>query len=159
MKKHDEGYILAYVTVVLLIFCLVATMILTGALKNLNHQQNAIAQMEDEYFAEGMIEQVLAVLDNKGDSEIAGDLYAQKDQEGNVLATLTVFAQQINSEDDAEDGIYLTLTAQKGTATVTYFLKLDATSAGPDEKENTVTIEALMGYSFVPELPEVEVTP
>ena len=24
MKKHDEGYVLAYVTVVLLLFCLIA---------------------------------------------------------------------------------------------------------------------------------------
>ena len=32
MRKHDEGYVLSYVTVVLLIFCLVATTILTGAL-------------------------------------------------------------------------------------------------------------------------------
>ena len=39
MKKHDEGYVLAYVTVVLLLFCLIATMILTGAMKNLTIQQ------------------------------------------------------------------------------------------------------------------------
>ena len=60
MKKHDEGYVLAYVTVVLLIFCLVAALILTGALRNLNHQQDSIRQMQDQYVAEGMIEQVLA---------------------------------------------------------------------------------------------------
>ena len=60
MKKHDEGYVLAYVTVVLLIFCLVAALILTGAMRNLNHQQDSIQQMKDQYVAEGMIEQVLA---------------------------------------------------------------------------------------------------
>lgn len=60
MKKHDEGYVLVYVTVVLLVFCLVAATILTGALHNLNNQQNAIAKMEDQYAAEGMIEQVIA---------------------------------------------------------------------------------------------------
>lgn len=62
MKKHDEGYILAYVTVVLLIFCLVATTILTGALHNLQNQQNTIARMQDQYAAEGMIEKVVAQL-------------------------------------------------------------------------------------------------
>ena len=46
MKKHDEGYVLAYVTVVLLIFCLVATAILTGALRNLQTQQEANDQMQ-----------------------------------------------------------------------------------------------------------------
>ena len=60
MKKHDEGYVLAYVTVVLLVFCLVATTILTGALQNLQNQQNAIAKMQDQYAAEGMIEQIVA---------------------------------------------------------------------------------------------------
>lgn len=60
MKKHDEGYVLAYVTVVLLVFCLVATAILTGALRNLQNQQNTIAKMQDQYAAEGMIEKVVA---------------------------------------------------------------------------------------------------
>ena len=152
MKKHDEGYVLVYVTVVLLVFCLVATTILTGALNNLRNQQNAIAQMEDKYFAEGMIEQILAVLDKKGDLTIAG-VYEEKDQEENVIATLTVLAQEI-----ANDDLYLTMTAQKGTATVTYFLKLDAASAKNDNSENTVTIAALKSYSFVSELPKAEVT-
>ena len=60
MKKHDEGYVLAYVTVVLLIFCLVATAILTGALRNLQTQQEANDQMKHQYAAQGKIEMVLA---------------------------------------------------------------------------------------------------
>lgn len=64
MKKHDEGYVLAYVTVVLLIFCLVATTILTGAFQNLQAQQNANQQMKDRYMAQGKIEKVLAQWDD-----------------------------------------------------------------------------------------------
>lgn len=60
MKKHDEGYVLAYVTVVLLLFSLIATMILTGALKNMTAQQDTIQRMKDRYIAEGMIQQVIA---------------------------------------------------------------------------------------------------
>lgn len=60
MKKHDEGYVLVYVTVVLLIFCLVAAVLLTGAMRNLNYQQESIQQMKDQYEAAGQIEQVLA---------------------------------------------------------------------------------------------------
>jgi hypothetical protein len=60
MKKHDEGYVLAYVTVVLLLFCLIATMILTGAMKNLTIQQDTVQHMKDRYAAEGMIQQVVA---------------------------------------------------------------------------------------------------
>ena len=60
MKKHDEGYVLAYVTVVLLLFCLIATMILTGSMKNLTAQQDTVQHMKDRYAAEGMIQQVVA---------------------------------------------------------------------------------------------------
>ena len=60
MKKHDEGYILAYVTVVLLVFCLVATTILTGALQNLQNQQNANEKMKQQYIAAGELEKVIA---------------------------------------------------------------------------------------------------
>lgn len=60
MKKHDEGYVLAYITVILLLFCLIATMILTGAMKNMNNQQDTIQRMKDRYAAEGMIQQVIA---------------------------------------------------------------------------------------------------
>ncbi len=71
MKKHDEGYVLAYVTVVLLLFCLIATMILTGAMKNMTNQQNTIQQMKDRYAAEGMIQQAIS----KGAFETSDDLH------------------------------------------------------------------------------------
>ena len=60
MKKHDEGYVLAYVTVILLLFCLIATGILTGAMKNMTNQQDTIQRMKDRYAAEGMIQQITA---------------------------------------------------------------------------------------------------
>ena len=60
MKKHNEGYVLIYVTVVLILFSLIGSMILTSAMKNLNAQQAAITQMQDKYAAQGMIEQVIA---------------------------------------------------------------------------------------------------
>ena len=46
MKKHDEGYVLVYVTVVLLVFCLVAATILTGAHNNLQNQQKHVARQK-----------------------------------------------------------------------------------------------------------------
>ena len=64
MKKHDEGYVLVYVTVVLTLFCLIAGSILAGALKNLNNQQTSITQMQDKYVAQGMIEQVVSQLNS-----------------------------------------------------------------------------------------------
>ena len=64
MKKHDEGYVLAYVTVVLLLFCLIATMILTGAMKNLTIQQDTVQHMKDRYAAEGMIQKAIVMIKN-----------------------------------------------------------------------------------------------
>lgn len=78
MKKHDEGYVLAYVTVVLLLFCLIATMILTGAMKNLTIQQDTVQHMKDRYAAEGMIQQVIAQWTN---------YQWESYEEGNQLAT------------------------------------------------------------------------
>jgi hypothetical protein len=69
MKKHDEGYVLAYVTVILLLFCLIATGILTGAMKNMTNQQDTIQRMKDRYAAEGMIQQVIA-----NGFDVSGDL-------------------------------------------------------------------------------------
>lgn len=69
MKKYDEGYVLAYVTVVLLLFCLIATMILTGAMKNLTIQQDTVQHMKDRYAAEGMIQQVIAKRSNTNFAE------------------------------------------------------------------------------------------
>ena len=78
MKKHDQGYVLAYVTVVLLLFCLIATMILTGAMKNLTIQQDTVQHMKDRYAAEGMIQQVIAQWTN---------YQWESYEEGNQLAT------------------------------------------------------------------------
>lgn len=83
MKKHDEGYVLAYVTVVLLLFCLIASMILTSAMKNMNNQQNSIAQMKDKYVAQGMIEKVVALEIEEADEE-------NTDLDGNVIRSLKV---------------------------------------------------------------------
>lgn len=77
MKKHDEGYVLAYVTVILLLFCLIATMILTGAMKNMNNQQDAIQRMKDRYAAEGMIQQVIAQIQNGQDPDEENIEYAE----------------------------------------------------------------------------------
>jgi hypothetical protein len=63
MNKHDEGYVLAYVTIVLTVFCLIASMVLATSLKNVTNQRDSIVQMQDKYVAQGMIEQVVAMRD------------------------------------------------------------------------------------------------
>lgn len=100
MKKHDEGYVLAYVTVVLLLFCLIATMILTGAMKNLTIQQDTVQRMKDRYAAEGMIQQVIA--------GSIGEDKPLEDEQGNVVGFLKV------SDDDDKKNV----TVQYGTVVI-----------------------------------------
>lgn len=102
MKKHDDGYVLAYVTVILLLFCLIATMILTGAMKNMNNQQSAIQQMKDRYAAEGMIQQALS----KGPLETSEDLHGtgvscEETDGGNFVLTAVSGTVQITCTVDS----------------------------------------------------------
>lgn len=62
MKKNDDGYVLPFVLVVLIVMALVATTALSAALRNINTQQNFIKRMQDRYQAEGEIERVVAEL-------------------------------------------------------------------------------------------------
>ena len=62
MKKHDEGYALVLVLVVMLVLCLVATSVLTIALNNLKKQETSVARMKAKYEAQGKIEEFYANL-------------------------------------------------------------------------------------------------
>ena len=109
MKKHDEGYVLAYVTVVLLVFCLVATTILTGALRNLQTQQDANDQMKHQYAAQGKIEMVLA----------QWGTYKSSLKEGEDVGTTGVKCIDID-----KDNATVTLCAESGTVSITCKMQL-----------------------------------
>ena len=64
MRKHNEGYALVLVLVVLIVVCLVATGLMTYSLSNLENQRRAVALMEEEYEAAGKIERYTAKLEN-----------------------------------------------------------------------------------------------
>lgn len=62
MKKHDEGYVLPLVLVVMIVMCLIATSLMSFSLQNLKSQQASIERMADKYVAEGAIEVAVAKL-------------------------------------------------------------------------------------------------
>ena len=137
MKKHDEGYVLVYVTVVLLVFCLVATTILTGALNNLRNQQNAIAKMEDQYAAAGEIEKVIASMDA---------LIAGKATSSVVITCSDAILAEWNAEENK-----LTLTANCGVVVVSCGLNMEGASVTQkteNEKVTSVTIANLSAYTY-----------
>ena len=64
MKKHDEGYVLAFVLVVVAVLVLISTAVSTIATRNIKTQQDAVARMQAKYEAEGIVEVVLAQLND-----------------------------------------------------------------------------------------------
>ncbi len=64
MKKHDEGYALVLVLVVITVLCLVAMAMMAASLKNLNNQADSVKRMQEKYAAAGMIEQMIANIEN-----------------------------------------------------------------------------------------------
>ena len=62
MKKHDEGYVLPLVMVVLVILSAFALSVLSPAVNNLKAQQVSIARMEDRYLAKGNAEEKIGEL-------------------------------------------------------------------------------------------------
>lgn len=63
MKKHNEGYALVLVLVVMAVLTIVVTSVLSLSLRNLQAQQKSIQRMEDKYAAQGAIEIVVANLE------------------------------------------------------------------------------------------------
>ena len=61
-NKHNEGYTLPLVMVVLLVLAIVAVTIMTTSLKNMLRQQQFIDTMKDQYAAQGQIEKIVAQL-------------------------------------------------------------------------------------------------
>lgn len=65
MKKHDEGYALALVLVVLTVICIVALSMMSVSLSNVTRQQVNLKHMEEKYAAQGEIEKVVARLEKE----------------------------------------------------------------------------------------------
>ena len=71
MRKHDEGYALPFVLVVLLVMCALAIAVMDFSTRNLKAQQTTIWRMQDKYAATGEIEKIYAVMHNSTGSTVA----------------------------------------------------------------------------------------
>lgn len=81
MKRRDEGYILIYVLVVVVVLCAIVTGVCTVALRNLQTQERSIQRTRALYEAEGAIEEYHARA--RSISKIEGD--------GNEAAAVDAF--------------------------------------------------------------------
>lgn len=108
MKKHNEGYTLPLVMVVLLVLSIVAVTIMTTSLKNMQRQQGFIEQMQAQYEAQGKIEKVVAKLQNL-DGEITLAEVC-KDAEGNPIVMYEIVEKE--EQDKNTEGLAIKLTAE-----------------------------------------------
>lgn len=126
MKKHNEGYSLVLVLVVLTVLSLVASFILSFSLRNLQSQTASVTRMQDEYKAAGEIEKIVAQLE-----AIKGETASEELTLNN--ATLS-------------EGNTLAIEAQSGTVLIKCTLKLTADEVKCDT--NTFTITKLTDVQY-----------
>lgn len=96
MKKHNEGYALPFVLVVMTVLCLAAASLLTMAENNLKIQQKSVARMQDKYEAAGAIEIVTAELANLTAAE-------GKDEQAAIQNKITAICEGVYEDGAGSD--------------------------------------------------------
>ena len=60
MRKHNEGYALPMVLVVMVVICIIAISVMSFSLRGLQKQADAIESMQAKYDAQGELEKLTA---------------------------------------------------------------------------------------------------
>lgn len=132
MKKHNEGYTLPLVMVVMVILCLVAVSIMSVALRNLKAQQASVQRTQDQYVAAGMIEKVVAQLESIGENEvtlgyIAGEI--PKDYSDCLQISLVVDeSKEIRLDKEYKNPEVSTISVEDVNASLPLTFEITATS-------------------------------
>lgn len=123
MRKRDEGYVLPYVMVIMLVLAIVASSIMAISLKSLKAQQSSIQRMQDQYTAAGEIEKVVALLGGEKTPTQVEDMY--KDTDGvqfdaaNLTLVVTVDDVEIRCVLEQDGTQYSYTSYEIGTVTPT----------------------------------------
>lgn len=146
MKKHDDGYVLVLVMVVLLVICIVATSMMTIAMKGLQEQKQSVAQMQDRYAAEGEIEKFVAILNHA--KEVAGAVSIEQVKEEDVDYVQLLVSGNVAAKLEGrlgEDGAIRTVNIKvvQGTAQVDCRLKLQGNF------DSNGTIHSLTSWEYL----------
>ena len=154
MKKHDEGYTLVLVMVVLIILSLLVSYVLTFSLNNLKTQQTAALRVQDQYAAAGEIE--AAVVQLQAFIDKYPETVTLKAAQDSNAGTCTLTTQEASpymvtfpGTADLKNG-KLFLTAQSGTARIDCTLQLIAGSFKEEENnQGGITITKLEGVEYL----------
>ena len=154
MKKHNEGYTLVLVMVVLIVLCLLVSYVLTFSLHNLRTQQTAALRVQEQYAAAGEIEaavvQLQAFIDKYPETVI---LEVTQDSDAGTCTLTTQEASPYTvtfpGTADLKSG-KLFLTVQSGTARIDCTLQLIAGSFKEEENnQGGITITKLEGVEYL----------
>ena len=136
MKRHQEGYVLLYVVVVIAVMSIVAVAVASGAMSNMRAQEASIRRMQEQYTALGYIEELAAQIQEKTSINEVMTITGQKDGEQSK-ATI-----EWPSEADASTNtVSGTVTATAGSTTVTAQLTVEI------ESESGKTTVSYGGYT------------
>ena len=151
MKKHNEGYTLVLVMVVLIVLCLLVSYVLTFSLNNLKTQQTAALRVQDQYAAAGEIEAAVVQLQAFID-KYPEEVILEVTQDSNA-GTCTLTTQEASpytvtflGTADLKSG-KLFLTVQSGTARIDCTLQL--TAGAFHEDSGVITITKLEGVEYL----------
>ena len=134
MRKNNDGYVLPFVLVVMIVLCIISTSLMTAALMNLRIQQRFTEQMVDKYEAQGEIEKIVAILtrtviepENLTPEAISAAFAASDAFEDwdNCVQFLDVTQEGENGDTDAEN-ITISLTASSTDTTINCHIVLTA---------------------------------
>lgn len=138
MKKHNEGYVLAFVLIVVAVLALISTAVSTVAVRNMETQQAAVKRMQLKYEAEGAVEIVLSQLADVTFNAVDGEEKALDDKitelcnpvrTDNDLVVVQTNISETTFNKDNDGFVYqLTLEVQKASETMlTYQVEIKGT--------------------------------
>lgn len=135
MRRHNEGYALLFVLVILTVLFVVVSLILPTTIRNHEAQLNSIQMMKDKYEAQGAIEMLVAKLENWN-----------KDEEWYRIGILEVELTSLRAQKSNE---IIDVACSKINEASTYKLEYDATaSAGKGELTKLDGTEGVWKFEF-----------
>ena len=144
-KRNEEGYVLAYVMVIILVVCSIAVALMSYSLNTIKTQENMVQRMKAKYEAMGEIERVVAELEyalSKYNPQNTGD-----GNEDSALAYCSEILKRYSLIDDIEsDSTNYTLT-ESDDQSYTYERSLEITSSSGTVAV-VATIDVLINVSI-----------
>lgn len=153
MKKHDEGYSLLLVVVVILVLSILSAALMTAAVSNVKGQRASINRMKDKYAAQGEVEMLVAKLSQENTITLSEtDDFKTKlaagisDDYGITVYDINVVIDDVETGDEGETVTtiqYKTFSyktsgeVEKGSARITYTIEFSGT-IGEQEESDTL---------------------